>query len=203
MLIDLKECEYWPNILNARQKEIFYLDVISITLCFFFTLQHIFLTRPRAGNVILDLIQRTKDAVRKLDHLQYRRMQKLLMVEDIEGDMDSNGPDDNISTDENSQVEIQCALMLLLDLHVSQKCFILFNSTKWKILLILDSNTKGLYLIRSYFCPHYLQIEKKSYQIDIFIKHKTEYVSVRNIEILQHESFIMLLWAISCNFSKA
>lgn len=66
-------------------------------------LQHIFLTRPRAGNVILDLIQRTKDAVRKLDHLQYRRMQKLLMVEDIEGDMDSNGPDDNISTDENSQ----------------------------------------------------------------------------------------------------
>ena len=60
--------------------------------------------RPRAGNVILDLIQRTKDAVRKLDHLQYRRMKKLLMVEDIEGDMDSNGPDDNISTDENSQV---------------------------------------------------------------------------------------------------
>lgn len=55
--------------------------------------------------MILDLIQRTKDAVRKLDHLQYRRMQKLLMVEDIEGDMDSNGPDDNISTDENSQVE--------------------------------------------------------------------------------------------------
>lgn len=55
--------------------------------------------------MILDLIQRTKDAVRKLDHLQYRRMQKLLMVEDIEGDIDSNGPDDNISTDENSQVE--------------------------------------------------------------------------------------------------
>ena len=42
--------------------------------------------------------------MRKLDHLQYRRMKKLLMVEDIEGDMDSNGPDDNISTDENSQV---------------------------------------------------------------------------------------------------
>lgn len=112
----------------TRQKEIFHLDVISI--CFFFTLQHIFLTRPRAGNVILDLIQRTKDAVRKLDHLQYRRMQKLLMVEDIEGDMDSNGPDDNISTDENSQVEIWCTLMLLLDL--SQKCCILFDSTKWK-----------------------------------------------------------------------
>ena len=71
---------------------------------FFFFFQHIFITRPRAGNVILDLIQRTKDAVRKLDHLQYRRMKKLLMVEDIEGDMDSNGPDDNISTDENSQV---------------------------------------------------------------------------------------------------
>ncbi|XP_061162702.1 serine/threonine-protein kinase TAO1-like [Saccostrea echinata] len=66
-------------------------------------LQHIFITRSRPGNVILDLIQRTKDAVRKLDHLQYRRMKKLLMVEDIEGDLESNGPDDNISTDENSQ----------------------------------------------------------------------------------------------------
>lgn len=78
--------------------------------------------------MILDLIQRTKDAVRKLDHLQYRRMQKLLMVEDIEGDMDSNGPDDNISTDENSQVEIQCTLMLLLDF--SQNCCVLFDNTK-------------------------------------------------------------------------
>lgn len=102
------------------------MDVISI--CFFFPLQHIFLTRPRAGNVILDLIQRTKDAVRKLDHLQYRRMQKLLMVEDIEGDIDSNGPDDNISTDENSQVEIQCTLMLSLDF--SQNCCVLFDNTK-------------------------------------------------------------------------
>lgn len=78
--------------------------------------------------MILDLIQRTKDAVRKLDHLQYRRMQKLLMVEDIEGDIDSNGPDDNISTDENSQVEIQYTLMLLLDF--SQNCCVLFDNTK-------------------------------------------------------------------------
>jgi len=33
------------------------------------------------NNVILDLIQRTKDAVRELDNLQYRRMKKILMAE--------------------------------------------------------------------------------------------------------------------------
>lgn len=80
---------------------------MTIVLCF----QHIFITRPRPGNVILDLIQRTKDAVRKLDHLQYRRMMKILMFGEKDGDVDSNGPDDNISTDENSQVNILTILV--------------------------------------------------------------------------------------------
>jgi hypothetical protein len=37
-------------------------------------------------------------------------MKKLLMVEDI--DADSNGPDDNISTDENSQVNLNGKLLI-------------------------------------------------------------------------------------------
>ncbi|XP_044738703.1 serine/threonine-protein kinase Tao [Chrysoperla carnea] len=44
-------------------------------------LSHQFVTRPRSPNVLVDLIQRTKAAVRELDNLNYRKMKKILMVE--------------------------------------------------------------------------------------------------------------------------
>ncbi|XP_053908967.1 serine/threonine-protein kinase TAO2 isoform X4 [Cuculus canorus] len=44
-------------------------------------LQHPFLLRERPPRVVLDLIQRTKDAVRELDNLQYRKMKKILFQE--------------------------------------------------------------------------------------------------------------------------
>ena len=37
--------------------------------------------RERAESVLMDLIQRTKDAVRELDNLQYRKMKKILFPE--------------------------------------------------------------------------------------------------------------------------
>lgn len=37
--------------------------------------------RERPPTVIMDLIQRTKDAVRELDNLQYRKMKKILFQE--------------------------------------------------------------------------------------------------------------------------
>ena len=51
--------------------------------------------RPRSPNIILDLIARTKAAVRELDNLNYKKMKKILMVEtetestvgDIEGEL--------------------------------------------------------------------------------------------------------------------
>ena len=56
--------------------------------------QHHFIVRPRSPNIILDLIARTKAAVRELDNLNYKKMKKILMVEtetestvgDIEGE---------------------------------------------------------------------------------------------------------------------
>ena len=56
--------------------------------------QHIFITCTRPTNVLVDLIQRTKDAVRELDNLQYRRMQKILMVNEneVKEETNSNGP---------------------------------------------------------------------------------------------------------------
>uniref|UniRef100_A0A3B4C991 Serine/threonine-protein kinase TAO2 n=1 Tax=Pygocentrus nattereri TaxID=42514 RepID=A0A3B4C991_PYGNA len=44
-------------------------------------LQHAFVLRERAESVLMDLIQRTKDAVRELDNLQYRKMKKILFPE--------------------------------------------------------------------------------------------------------------------------
>lgn len=44
-------------------------------------LSHVFITRPRSPNVLVDLIQRTKAAVRDLDNLNYRKMKKILMVD--------------------------------------------------------------------------------------------------------------------------
>lgn len=44
-------------------------------------LQHMFVLRERPETVLIDLIQRTKDAVRELDNLQYRKMKKLLFQE--------------------------------------------------------------------------------------------------------------------------
>ncbi|KAM9745004.1 serine/threonine-protein kinase TAO2 isoform 2-T2 [Menidia menidia] len=50
-------------------------------------LNHRFLCRERPQTVIMDLIARTKDAVRELDNLQYRKMKKILFQ-----DTQQNGP---------------------------------------------------------------------------------------------------------------
>ncbi|KAM6911018.1 serine/threonine-protein kinase TAO1 [Lycodopsis pacificus] len=48
-------------------------------------LGHAFLQRERPDSVLMDLIQRTKDAVRELDNLQYRKMKKILLQETHNG----------------------------------------------------------------------------------------------------------------------
>ncbi|TFJ96412.1 NADH-ubiquinone oxidoreductase [Platysternon megacephalum] len=61
-------------------------------------LKHRFLLRERPQTVIMDLIQRTKDAVRELDNLQYRKMKKILFQEA------QNGPNPE-APDEEEEVE--------------------------------------------------------------------------------------------------
>ncbi|KAL0180425.1 hypothetical protein M9458_025867, partial [Cirrhinus mrigala] len=46
---------------------------------------HHFLCRERPVTVVMDLIARTKDAVRELDNLQYRKMKKILFQETHNG----------------------------------------------------------------------------------------------------------------------
>uniref|UniRef100_A0A8C0GYR4 non-specific serine/threonine protein kinase n=1 Tax=Chelonoidis abingdonii TaxID=106734 RepID=A0A8C0GYR4_CHEAB len=62
-------------------------------------LKHRFLLRERPQTVIMDLIQRTKDAVRELDNLQYRKMKKILFQEA------QNGPNAEAPDEEEVRAE--------------------------------------------------------------------------------------------------
>ncbi|KAI5946681.1 serine/threonine-protein kinase TAO3 [Manis javanica] len=53
-------------------------------------LRHDFIRRDRPLRVLIDLIQRTKDAVRELDNLQYRRMKKILFQETRNGPLNES-----------------------------------------------------------------------------------------------------------------
>ncbi|KAG8199950.1 hypothetical protein JTE90_006197 [Oedothorax gibbosus] len=64
-------------------------------------LQHPFITNFRPNRVIMDLIHRTKAAVRELDNLNYRKMKKILMV-----DSQENEEDDQIGGDSSKSNSI-------------------------------------------------------------------------------------------------
>uniref|UniRef100_A0A8C2IMU8 Serine/threonine-protein kinase TAO3 n=1 Tax=Cyprinus carpio TaxID=7962 RepID=A0A8C2IMU8_CYPCA len=57
-------------------------------------LRHEFVRRERPLRVLIDLIQRTKDAVRELDNLQYRKMKKILYQEKHNGPMGESQEDE-------------------------------------------------------------------------------------------------------------
>ncbi|XP_070507703.1 serine/threonine-protein kinase Tao [Chironomus tepperi] len=57
-------------------------------------LAHAFVSRNRSPNVLIDLIVRTKAAVRELDNLNYRKMKKILMVDNCETESNVGDPDD-------------------------------------------------------------------------------------------------------------
>ncbi|XP_037834609.1 serine/threonine-protein kinase TAO2 [Kryptolebias marmoratus] len=60
-------------------------------------LNHRFLCRERPQTVIMDLIARTKDAVRELDNLQYRKMKKILFQETQQnGPVTEGGEDEEV-----------------------------------------------------------------------------------------------------------
>lgn len=58
--------------------------------------QHDFVRRDRPIRVLIDLIQRTKDAVRELDNLQYRKMKKILFQETRNGPLNESQEDEEV-----------------------------------------------------------------------------------------------------------
>lgn len=61
-------------------------------------LQHAFVLRERAQSVLVDLIQRTKDAVRELDNLQYRRMKKIIFPDPQNGPVAEAQDEEEVSS---------------------------------------------------------------------------------------------------------
>ncbi|XP_040032043.1 serine/threonine-protein kinase TAO2 isoform X2 [Gasterosteus aculeatus] len=57
-------------------------------------LKHHFLCRERPMTAVMDLIARTKDAVRELDNLQYRKMKKILFHEALNGPAPEGGDEE-------------------------------------------------------------------------------------------------------------
>uniref|UniRef100_A0A8C3D705 Serine/threonine-protein kinase TAO3 n=1 Tax=Cairina moschata TaxID=8855 RepID=A0A8C3D705_CAIMO len=84
-------------------------------------LRHDFVRRDRPPRVLIDLIQRTKDAVRELDNLQYRKMKKILFQET------RNGP----LTESQEEEEV-----LLFCCHISA----VLNHFRKSEMLLLGSN---------------------------------------------------------------
>lgn len=65
-------------------------------LTLFFSVQHDFVRRERSPRILIDLIQRTKDAVRELDNLQYRKMKKILYQEKHNGPMGESQEEEEV-----------------------------------------------------------------------------------------------------------
>ncbi|XP_014212579.1 serine/threonine-protein kinase Tao isoform X2 [Copidosoma floridanum] len=65
-------------------------------------LSHTFVTRLRSPQVLIDLINRTKAAVRELDNLNYRKMKKILMIDTCETESQIGDADGGDSSKSNS-----------------------------------------------------------------------------------------------------
>ena len=101
--------------------------ISSLTYFCFIYFQDNFLRQTRRPTVLLDLIERTKDAVRELDNLQYRRMKRILIPENREQNRRFNHLQDG---DEDSNVSnYKCELSRLSPL-INNQCIlhcVIFN----------------------------------------------------------------------------
>lgn len=71
----------------------------------FVCIQHDFVRRERPLAVLIDLIQRTKDAVRELDNLQYRKMKKILYQEKHNSPMGGSQEEEEVGTGDKATCE--------------------------------------------------------------------------------------------------
>lgn len=92
-----------------------------------FFLQHAFVQRERPESVLIDLISRTKDAVRELDNLQYRKMKKILFQEA------HNGP----TTEAQDEEEVCHVTINLLLVCISVFCHSVISRLVWLYFIVL------------------------------------------------------------------
>ena len=77
------------------------LDIVNNLTPLSLFIKHQFVARVKATSVLLDLIARTKNAVRDLDNLNYRKMKKILMIDNCD-DQSTIGDDGKIFFSQNN-----------------------------------------------------------------------------------------------------
>uniref|UniRef100_A0A8C3A1M6 Serine/threonine-protein kinase TAO3 n=1 Tax=Cyclopterus lumpus TaxID=8103 RepID=A0A8C3A1M6_CYCLU len=80
-------------------------------------LRHDFVRRERSPRILLDLIQRTKDAVRELDNLQYRKMKKILYQEKHNGPMGESQEEEEVGGRGRERGKASCKMNSLGSNH--------------------------------------------------------------------------------------
>uniref|UniRef100_A0A673BJ31 non-specific serine/threonine protein kinase n=1 Tax=Sphaeramia orbicularis TaxID=375764 RepID=A0A673BJ31_9TELE len=148
-------------------------------------LGHAFLQRERPDSVLMDLIQRTKDAVRELDNLQYRKMKKILLQEA------HNGP-----TAEAQDGDEVCVPVWKLFCYNQAKASLLEKNDAYycSFGLLLHPHTWVKYAntIHLDFCVHILQVtrEMQEHEQDSELREQMSgYKRMRR----QHQKHLMAL----------
>lgn len=95
-----------------------------------FSLQHHFLCRERPHSVVMDLITRTKDAVRELDNLQYRKMKKILFQETHNGPTQEGGEEEEVHPEACQPLSFSSLILLSSSGHFLLFCYIVLHHRK-------------------------------------------------------------------------
>lgn len=102
-------------------------------------LSHTFVAGDRSPNVLVDLIIRTKAAVRELDNLNYRKMKKILMVDncDNESQIDADDvPDEHVGGDSSKSNSITSEHSLQ-SIGIAQVCTCKKILNRWRFNLTI------------------------------------------------------------------
>uniref|UniRef100_A0A673GMK6 Serine/threonine-protein kinase TAO3 n=1 Tax=Sinocyclocheilus rhinocerous TaxID=307959 RepID=A0A673GMK6_9TELE len=92
-------------------------------------LRHEFVRRERPPRVLIDLIQRTKDAVRELDNLQYRKMKKILYQEKHNGPMGESQEEEEVVSYTHVDCILACVSFIVVSVLPAVACGYMLYTT--------------------------------------------------------------------------
>lgn len=129
---------------------------------------HDFILKPRPREVIMDLINRTKAAVRELDNLNYRKMKKILMVETQELEYTNDNHTGDVETESNVSVPKPFLFSTCFNsTFINNKNIIDFTSSEYLIKLV-SSVISTYYLPLDQIVTDYLFSSKSRFKLKCF-----------------------------------
>ena len=90
------------------------------------------MSQPRPEGIILELIERTKQAVRALDNMNYRKMKKMIMG-DPSGEVSEEGDTSIADTedDDDKSMAVSCFFLLLFYFRIYMRVFLFMFTLAW------------------------------------------------------------------------